>query len=64
MYVQSIEHGGDLLRLRDPATRLANDVVDDVCAVPGVTTHRRRSAATSVVIAKDGKPIERPTAPT
>jgi len=44
--------------------RLPADVVDQVRAVPGVADAQASIQGDAVVIAKDGKPIERATAPT
>ena len=44
--------------------RLASSVVDEVAAVPGVADAQPFVQGDAVVIGKNGKPIERPTAPT
>jgi putative ABC transport system permease protein len=44
--------------------RLPSSIVDDVMAVPGVADAQASVNGDAVVIAKDGTPIERPTAPT
>ncbi len=44
--------------------RLPADVVEQVRAVPGVADAQASIQGDAVVIASDGKPIERPTAPT
>ena len=44
--------------------RLPSDIVEQVRAVPGVADAQASIQGDAVVIASDGKPIERPTAPT
>ncbi len=62
-YVQSDNSVESLFGI-ERRDRLPADVVEQVRAVPGVADAQASIQGDAVVIAKDGKPIERPTAPT
>jgi putative ABC transport system permease protein len=62
-YVQSSNSVENLFGL-ERRDRLADSLVDQVRAVPGVGEARAVVQDDAVVIGKDGKPLERPTAPT
>ncbi|MFM2076784.1 MAG: hypothetical protein RJA49_674, partial [Actinomycetota bacterium] len=62
-YVQSANSVENLFGL-ESRDRLPIGIVDEVKAVPGVKDAQASVNGDAVVIAKDGTPIERPTAPT
>ena len=62
-YVQSSNSVENLFGL-ESRDRLPASIVDQVKALPGVADAQASVTGDAVVIAKDGKPIERPTAPT
>ncbi len=62
-YVQSVNSVENLFGI-ETRDRLPADIVAKVRAVPGVGDAQAFVQGDAVVIAKDGKPIERPTAPT
>ncbi|MFZ4718978.1 MAG: ABC transporter permease [Ilumatobacteraceae bacterium] len=62
-YVQSANSVENLFGL-ETRDRLPESIVDEVKAVPGVKDAQASVSGDAVVIAKDGNPIERPTAPT
>ncbi len=62
-YVQSSNSVENLFGL-EQRDRLPVDILDQIRAVPGVAEAQAAIQGDAVVIAKDGKPIERPTAPT
>ncbi len=62
-YVQSANSVENLFGL-ESRDRLPASVVDEVREVPGVGDAQASVQGDAVVIAKDGSPIERPTAPT
>ncbi len=62
-YVQSANSVENLFGL-ESRDRLPAALVDEVRAVPGVGDAQASVQGDAVVIAKDGSPIERPTAPT
>ena len=62
-YVQSANSVENFFGL-ETRDRLPADIVDQVKAVPGVVDAQASVNGDAVVIAKDGTPIERPTAPT
>ena len=62
-YVQSANSVENLFGI-ESRDRLPMSVVDAAKAVPGVADAQASVNGDAVVIAKDGKPIERPTAPT
>ena len=62
-YVQSSNSVENLFGL-ERRDRLPAEIVDQVQAVPGVAEAQAFVQSDAVVIAKNGKPIERPTAPT
>jgi putative ABC transport system permease protein len=62
-YVQSSNSVENLFGL-ESRDRLPVSIIDQVKALPGVADAQASVTGDAVVIAKDGKPIERPTAPT
>ena len=62
-YVQSANSVENLFGI-ESRDRLPMSVVDAAKAIPGVADAQASVNGDAVVIAKDGKPIERPTAPT
>lgn len=62
-YVQSANSVENLFGF-ESRDRLPTSVVESVKAVPGVADAQASVTGDAVVIAKDGEPIERPTAPT
>ncbi len=62
-YVQSANSVENLFGL-ESRDRLPVSIIDEVRAVPGVQDAQGSVTGDAVVIAKDGNPIERPTAPT
>ncbi|MBI4934455.1 MAG: FtsX-like permease family protein [Actinobacteria bacterium] len=62
-YVQSANSVENFFGI-ETRDRLPATIVDDVSAVPGVADAQASVSGDAVVIAKDGTPIERPTAPT
>ena len=62
-YVQSSNSVENLFGF-ERRDRLPSDVVEQVRAVPGVADAQASVNGDAVIIGKDGKPIERPTAPT
>ena len=62
-YVQSSNSVENLFGL-ERRDRLPAEILDEIRAVPGVADAQAAVQGDAVVIAKDGTPIERPTAPT
>jgi putative ABC transport system permease protein len=62
-YVQSANSVENFFGI-ETRDRLPADIVEQVRAVPGVADAQASVSGDAVVIAKDGSPIERPTAPT